>query len=209
MSALSVGRPSWNRKAELIRGALCALSIFVVSAAPAHADAGIPMLAVVWPCSWILLLPVIAIESWVAVRFLNVSWKEAIRLAGLSNLVSTVLGIPVTWGLCVLLEMMVGIPGATALARYHVGDGSALYGLMITAPWLYPESPYWMVLTAALILCVPFYFMSVWTEGLLVRRIAKAEQKPEAMRWAWRSNGASYALIVVMLVVLISTAARK
>jgi hypothetical protein len=66
-----------------------------------------------------------------------------------------------------------------------------------------------MILTAALILCIPFYLMSVWTEGLLVRRIARVEQKPEAMRWSWRSNSASYALIAVVLVVLIFLFARK
>ena len=38
----------------------------LVGAGPLLADAGVPMLAVVWPISWLLLLPIVIAEALVA-----------------------------------------------------------------------------------------------------------------------------------------------
>jgi hypothetical protein len=42
----------------------------------ARADVGLPMLALVWPAAWLLLLVIIAVEGWFARRMLELPWNR-------------------------------------------------------------------------------------------------------------------------------------
>ena len=176
---------------------LCAAAVLAMTgfAAPAHADAGAPMLALVWPCAWILLIPIILVEAVVAVRVLKLGFWAGVKIAGIANLVSTLVGIPVTWVLLVLIQMLTGGGGAWGI------DTIPRKVLAVTwqSPWLIPyESEfYWMVPAAAAVLCVPFFFMSVWCENLVARRFFAKEERPNVLRWAWKANLLSYGLVIL------------
>ncbi len=170
---------------------------------PAHADAGVPMLAVVWPASWILLFPVILLEAAVGRRVLRVSWKQALVVAAKANALSTLVGLPLTWLGLVILEMFVSgrafgldIPGRRILA------------VTVQSPWLLPyeHDLYWMIPAAAAALCVPFFFMSVAVEYLVARYSVPPEQRRAVGAWAWLANLASYGLIWLWLGVVYAAA---
>jgi hypothetical protein len=167
----------------------------------ASADAGIPMLVLVWPGAWLALLPVVLVEALVARRLLRLRFGRSLRVALVANLVSTGVGIPVTWLGLVLVEMLgaLGIAGTTVFATDFESDRwfqLAFFPFM--AAWL-PDSAPWMVVAAAIVLCVPFYFVSVWLEFLVARRFLPEFERVQVKRWSRIANAVSYGLIVLGL----------
>ncbi len=186
----------------LIKTVFLSLCLLVVSTAPARADAGVPMLAIVWPSSWFLLLAIIPIEAAVAVRVLKTGWKKNLIMVSVANLASTILGIPVTWFLLVVCQMLAGGGGAYGLGT----DQSRMIAVTLQSPWLIPydtDLP-WMIPTAAAVLCVPFFFMSVFVEEMSARRFVPKESHPLLRRWSWIANSLSYGCIVLGLLGLLT-----
>jgi hypothetical protein len=144
----------------LSRACFLRLLFVFLLAVPAKADAGVPMLFITWPGMLLALIPVVFIEAWIMRPRLELTSGKALKLAAIANLVSTVVGIPLTWMVLAGLEML------------STGGGMA-YGLStpwqrilsvtVQAPWLVPyESDlYWMVPAATLAL-LPAYFLASW-----------------------------------------------
>jgi hypothetical protein len=171
---------------------------FILSCEPAQADAGVPMLMVVWPCAWILLLAVVPIEAAVAVRLLNIGWKKGLVMVGVANLASTLVGIPATWGLLAACQMALGGGGVIGLQT----TWTRILSVTLQSPWLIPyehDLP-WMIPTAAAVLCVPFFFMSVLSEYLCARFFVSPNIRPMLWRWSWIANGVTYGCIVIGLI---------
>jgi hypothetical protein len=61
------------------------------------ADAGIPMIAVTFPLMLLLLIPVIVAEGFLCKKWLGLSTWEAMKSNALSNLASTIVGVPLAW----------------------------------------------------------------------------------------------------------------
>jgi hypothetical protein len=187
------------------KGAVAVLSVaagVVLSTQPAHADIGLPMLAVVWPVSWALLVLIIPLEAWIAARL--VGSDKALRMATAANLVSTLVGVPVTWVLLVILQCA-GVGGGI-----HGLDTTAgkLISAVLQSPWLVPHEKdfYWMVPIAAATLCVPFFLMSVGCEYLVARRFFERTEHRRILRWAWLANAASYGMVEVVLAAMVAAA---
>ena len=117
------------------------------------ADAGIPMLALVWPLAWLMFLPVVAVETWVATKALRLSLDRAMRLSLWANGVSTLAGIPLTWCLLLLLEMALLIP-----IGYLTNDFPTWLAVTVGAPWIAPLEGQgkWQVAVAGISLSVFF-----------------------------------------------------
>ena len=84
---------------------IAALAIMLIAATPAQANAGIPMLLLVWPAMWLLLLPIIVLEAAAATKILHVDFLQGVQIAGVANLVSTLVGIPITWLLLFIAQL--------------------------------------------------------------------------------------------------------
>jgi hypothetical protein len=158
------------------------------------------MLAVIWPASWVLFVPVVAIEAWVARRIVGLTIKRSVFAAAGANVVSTLVGIPLVWGILVVIEMFVPRGGQA------LGLGSfwrRVFAVTVQAPWLIPyESElHWMIPAAAIVLLVPLFFASVFIEGMVFKQFCSSPQL--ARRWSWVANGATYALMLVGLVVML------
>lgn len=185
-----------------VRLAVVALLLLV---RPASANIGLPMLAAVWPVSWLLLGPIAAIEAALARRLLELETRRAWRVSIAANAVSTFVGLPLTWVLLVVIEMLT--TGGRALG---LDTPLALFqSVVLQAPWLipYPEEVLpWMQLAAALVLCVPFCFMSVFVERFVVLRMQPDAPPAAVRRWSWRANLWTYGGIVAGLLVLLGFA---
>jgi len=176
--------------------------ILLMASTPAYADAGVPMLYLVWPASWILFVPIVLVEAAVARTLLRLATLRALLVSAVSNAASTLVGIPLTWLLLAVLEIL-----ATS--------GGRAYGLntwprkvlafTVQAPWLIPyESDLdWLIPAAAIVLCVPFFFTSVGIEYLVARRLVRDVPTGTTSKWSWRANLLSYSLIVLGLVVVL------
>jgi hypothetical protein len=180
------------RKTSFIIGVF-ALSLATVS--PASANVGVPMLAVVWPVAWVLFVPIVLVEAWIAARILALGWRRCVSMALKANAFSTLIGIPVTWGALFLVQLVTG-------GGWSVGLDTPLKKVLAVtwqSPWLGPNEGelWWMGPSAAMVLCVPFFFMSVWLENRVARRSFNKDEWAGVMRWAWIANGVSYGLILL------------
>jgi hypothetical protein len=138
----------------------------------AYANAGLPMLFLAMPAFLISLLPIIAIETFYISKGLNITIGQSLKVVSISNAVSTVVGIPLTWFLLVLIQMLTGGGGAYGLDSFM---GKVL-AVTWQAPWLIPyeKDLNWMIPLAGLVLLVPFFFASWWSEYLVSKKMLKS-----------------------------------
>jgi hypothetical protein len=137
------------------------------------ADVGIPMIFVTFPAMVVALVPVIGMEALLIRRRLGYKPWPVFRATAVANLVSTIVGVPLTWLALVACETFIGpavsrIPG---IQNWH-GPVARVIGIMFTAAWLPP----WGITSssiplAMLVLLVPFFFVSVWSERLVMKHM--------------------------------------
>lgn len=155
------------------------------------ANVGLPMIFVHGPVFVVGLLPIIVIESMVLKKFLQTkSFKSCLGLVGSANVISTVIGLPLTWFIFVVIQMFAGgggnMPDDTFWER--------TYAMIIQAPW---QLPYqydliWMVPRAALVMLVPFFFVSFLIEYLTIKRMISKEEQSGLRPGVFWGNVSSY-----------------
>ncbi|PWK52903.1 hypothetical protein [Pleionea mediterranea] len=122
----------------------------------AKANAGVPMLFLAMPAYLISLVPIIAIEATYISKSLELSLGQSLKTVSISNVVSTIIGVPLNWFLLVLVQMVTG--GGSAYGT----DSFMGKVLAVTwqAPWLIPyeKDLNWMIPIADLVLLIPFFF---------------------------------------------------
>ena len=160
--------------------------IFILFPSTASANVGIPMLAFVWPGMWLLLIPVVVLEAFLAKRMLSLDRKDAWKVAGIVNTFSTAVGVPITWAILLLFEFVLQLTNL-----YEIGN----LDLIINIPWLPPWAEKWMMTGSAAVQMIPFCLVSIWLERLAAQRILGRERKDEIRRWSWKANLISYGII--------------
>ncbi len=156
------------------------------------------MLALLWPALWMLFIPIVIIEAWVARRIVDLDWKTSLKKAGLANAISTLVGIPLTWGVLVIIEIILSQGGRA----YGINTLSGkLIAVTVQAPWLIPyESDLdWMIPSASIVLLIPFFFVSVFIERWIFGRKSQLD-KAMVRSWSWKANLLSYGLLQIVLV---------
>ncbi len=71
--------------------------LFFIISPSALADALIPSVMVIMPIMGLLLIPIIIIEAYFFQKIVKVNWKLSFKVTILSNLFSTLVGIPFAW----------------------------------------------------------------------------------------------------------------
>ena len=156
----------------------------------AWADVGLPMLVVVWPASALALLPVVIVEASFARRPLGLTVRRSLALSALANAASTIIGIPVAWGV-----LLVPLFAAAVLPR-----GLQFIVVPSYVAWLPPVEGTWWIATAMVILCVPFFFASVFIERWVARRFFPGSEAARVRQWSWVAHLWSYGGIAVVLI---------
>jgi hypothetical protein len=163
------------------------------------ANAGLPMLGIVWPVAWLMLIPVIFIEAVVCAKQLNISIYKSVRATAVGNIASTMIGIPLTWGFLVAIQV------AMELAFRQVGislNATPLeYALMpINSAWI---GGYWNkeIYFSFLFLCIPFCMVSIWIEHRIFRRIARDIDRSRIRSTVIRANVITYTALLAVLVI--------
>lgn len=162
---------------------------------PILADAGVPMLMLVFPAAFFLLVPIVAIETWVARRVSPVSAERRFLGVLLANAVSTIVGWPLTWIVLALLQLFV-IPGGQSGYNFPPPFG-AIASVTLQSAWLMPyeDQLYWMVPTAAMVLLVPAFFVTILTERFVFRFFWRETIAKDRKSFVWSANIASYGLL--------------
>lgn len=141
---------------------------------PLLADAGLPMIILTWPAMVVLLIPVIVIEGFLCKKWLGLNTWQAIKTNAVSNLASTIIGIPVAWAVMLAIEFgAIGIVGeSNTLQNWH-SPIAIVISFLFGSAWLNPDlgERAWVIPAATLILLIPFFFASYWIEYLVVRKM--------------------------------------
>ena len=157
------------------------------------ANAGVPMIFLAMPALGLSIIPIIIIEAMFLSKKLELTTSSAFKTTTISNFVSTIVGIPITWLLMVLIQMLAGGGGAFGL---DTTLGKVL-SVTLQAAWLIPyESDlHWMIPVAGLVLLVPFFFASWWSEYFVSKKMLK-EHPAQRVKIAVRNaNIITYALL--------------
>jgi hypothetical protein len=189
-----------TRRSLGVRAAAAAagLAAALISATSAHANAGVPMLYLLWPGFGFALIPIIAVEAAVWRDSAKINWKQAITTASLTNIVSTVGGVPVTWGIMLTLELGVGATGYPDISAPWL---ERLHSVTVQAAWLLPydnERLSWMIPAATGVFMIPYYLVSVALEGVFAKLTVDAPMK-RLFRLSALANAISYGIILMLI----------
>ncbi len=156
------------------------------------------MLALLWPVSWVLFIPIVIIEAWVARRIVELDWKTSLKKTALANAVSTLIGIPLTWGVLVVIEIILSQGGRAYGINTFTGK---LIAVTVQAPWLIPyESDLdWMIPSASIVLLIPFFLTSVYVERWIFGMKSQID-KTKIKSWSFKANLLTYGLLQAILV---------
>jgi hypothetical protein len=191
---------------RLLRPMLYAPLFVISSEMAAHADIGVPMIFVTLPSMVIALLPVIAAETFVLGRRLGVAPVSVLKAVASANIVSTLFGIPVTWLMLVLVQLVTGGGSAYGIATTK----QRFLAVTWQAPWLIPyeQELKWMIPAATLVLLIPFFVASWLIEEKIVRGFLKESAPAAVKQGMFAANGASYLLLGLLVLYWLLKAVR-
>lgn len=168
-------------------------------------DMGLPMIMRSIVLMAVALIPIILLETYFVGKNLQVDAKKVITPVAVANLVSTFVGIPVTWILLVVLEFA----SVNALVAIFERDPwTDLFSVTLGAPWVAPRghNEEWVVIGAMLFLLVPYGLASWFIEYFVVK--AMFAKKPDVTassndlkRAVGKANLISYLLLAGFVIV--------
>ncbi len=197
--------PSQTRSA-VVRP-LCVCFVILCAAVPARADALLPTVALISPITVFLLIPIIAIEAWYVSRFLKLRFWKATRVMALANVVSTIVGIPITFALSSVQNQAMTHVYGSEKANFNkwmaTGDQSA-------RAFSFGHYPGWAFLLGAVVTLIVCFLVSWWVEYIVARWrlrdvIAQAQFSRQQVNKAVRNaNLLSYSLLSVVVLLFLS-----
>jgi len=160
------------------------------------ANAGVPMLMLAFPAAFFLLIPVIAIEWWIARPLAGITPVAKIVGVSVANAVSTLAGWPLMLIALVALQIKLDPHGLS----WPDSQLQKIASVTLEAAWLVPYSEqnlYWKIPTAAMVLMIPAFFVSIFLELCVLHFFWRTEPSTERKQFVWRANIYSYALLIV------------
>jgi hypothetical protein len=198
VAALSIATSTFDASASgmeyrMLKSAAYTLLLLIASSRAARADIGVPMIFVTLPYMIIALVPVILLETIVLARKLGVAPKFVVKTVSIANTVSTIIGIPITWFLLVVVEIVTGGGAAYGIDTFR----QRFLAVTWQAPWLIPYDSelHWMIPAATLVLLAPFFFASWLIESKVAGRFLKEYPEGAVRRGMLAANGLSYLLL--------------
>ncbi len=170
------------------------------------ADAGVPMIAWQFPMMVLLLIPIIVIETVVSRGLLHGTFRNLLKGIAAANVCSTLVGIPLTWGAMLGMNIL-----TTGTKSVGLDSPIAVFkSVVLQSSWLVPyeDQLYWMIPLATLVLLIPYFITSVYTEKLVLRRMWKEESRKAVSRVAWLSNTTTYLLLLIATLVWLFATTR-
>lgn len=186
---------------RIMIGAVC----FVVacfSAQDAFANVALPFVFVTVPGMVLALLPVVIVEAYVIKKQLHVPYESARSVSISANLCTTFLGVPLTWVVAVIAEIICGYYVGCFSHSSPIGKvlGFMVLGSVILLDPTKGNDDFLFVALQSAWILVPCFFASWWIEYLVAAKKLKdipKKQVKTAIMWA---NLYSYgALEVVFL----------
>lgn len=184
---------------------LFCLSLFACSAC--DANAAIPLGMYLYPSAILFLIPIIVIEAVAFKKSIeNITWGQGYKAVTLSNLASTLAGFLFLTPLLIVIELVLRYAAAATKEKSLWGFINSIW-FKVQATALNADTftnPFINILTVIIgmtLAMIPFYFLSVWIEGLVNKRLLVPQgfDAQEVKRVTWRANLYSYFFLIVAL----------
>ncbi len=174
------------RRDKVKRVSLILFGIIFLYSSPAYANAALPLVFLSLPGMALALVPVIAMESYVLMKILGLSMGSGLSVVFVANVVSTIVGLPVTWLLLLPLAKLPEheIPGVLWFMP--------LYGVE-----KYPKD--WMVPAASLLLLIPYFFVSWFFEYRIAMHMLDGFEPQNLCYGVLVGNLVSYGILALIV----------
>ena len=128
---------------------------------------GVPMIFPTMLLMIVGLLPIVFLEAYLISSGLGIGLRKSLKSVALANLVSTLFGIPITWFLLFIIQIISGGPSVIDISSFW----GKLFAFTLQAPWLppYGNADRWVFLAASLFLLIPFFFASWFVEYIVMK----------------------------------------
>ena len=154
----------------------------------ALANAGIPMLMLLWPFSILTLIPVILIETYVIEKHLKLGIRATIKHTTKANLISTFFGVPLVWVLSFIAELIImfsiisifDLKSYPSPAMYNLSEpAQSILITVLTFPWLGgANGNIWIIQLALTLLLTLCFFASYLIErSYFIIKLPKIKKK--------------------------------
>ncbi|MDP3997794.1 MAG: hypothetical protein Q8P73_04825 [bacterium] len=167
----------------------------------AFADVGIPMIVYTWPAMILALIPVVLIEAYVISDLLRVGFKKTVIPSSVANIVTTVVGIPLSWGLLFVFGLLIMLFGSSFdISSIRQG----IVSVLVIASWVAPMGgqTFWFTFYSLVTSFVVAFLVSVLMEYWILRLFFRGADKKLVKKTVWIANAASYALLIVSSLIL-------
>jgi hypothetical protein len=146
------------------------------------------MVIMTLPAMVLALLPIIAIEAYVLWLWIGISWGYAVEVVSISNLVSTLIGIPLTWILLLPLEKF---PRTSVTGYIWYSEYDDRKEELNPKPWVVPA--------AGLLLLVVCFFASWFIEYNIATRMLDGFGLQDVNYGVLVGNLATYGIVAGLL----------
>jgi hypothetical protein len=171
---------------------------FVFASSNAWAILDVYTVSFVWTAYVLTLLPFIAIEAFVGTRRVNLSWRKALPVVTIGNLLSTIVGIPVVSALLIFLELFIG----AGLRLFDPSRQSLTLPLPAFGAGLPSRYDDWVLYGTFVTLAFLFCIASIWIETKVALRRLPGLSKEAVFAWILRANILTCAMLVACPLVL-------
>lgn len=176
------------------------ISFFFVSPAPALANTGLTTVGFTFPQMLLALLLIVAIESAVYTKTLQIKFKEGLIPSAVANLTSTLVGFPLT--LLLLLGFAILASGGRALET-----GTSLGEVIVDAlqtSWQVGYDPYvredfWSFLAGVMLRLIPAYLLSLLIEYLILKGFSGFKESVKLKKAVLIANTVTYGMLVLVV----------
>ena len=152
---------------------------------------------------FLALLPTILFETVVLRLWMRASWKQTIPGVALGNVISAIVGVPVSWVLMIGVEYVVFMVGCCPV--YTVSDTAfdGVARVIASAAALGPSLVQlgWPVPMALAVLLIPCYFLSVWIEYLVIKRRWMDIDRGRLWSGIRLAKGVAYSIMIAFFMV--------
>ncbi len=147
------------------------------------------------------------IESWYLHTRLKIPFGRSVKVTTISNLISTIIGIPLAWLAMFLIEMAGGflLSQFPSIGPFYDNTFGAAIMTILGATWIAPDEKhiYWIVPLVFIVLMIPFFFATWWIEYESVKSYMKDIDQNEIKITTRNQNLLSYGFLEVLLLLVI------
>jgi len=186
-----------EKKRNLLRISLLAITLCLLLPVQASANAGVPMIFLSFPLMLITLVPIIFIESHIYTKTTGSPFKKSVAASATANSISTIAGFPLAWGLLLGLEILT--TGGSCGPGFDTIPNSILTVILESA-WLCPREDqlYWLIPVAFINSLIVAFFISVFIEYWILKKFMKNTDRKIVKKATYIANMTSYSLLVLL-----------